>query len=143
MRTAHQSCGVVPAARLANTASSEPIDLPALTVAAPNFSHRVREIPRPLRQNSTGTRASGRTAVGQFMHYLRSNATACWEDAGFAKHRSTQPASEMAMLYTIAVILLILWLLGFLSGYTIETFKEIHPSTGGLPWSHVLCSSRR
>ena len=32
---------------------------------------------------------------------------------------------EKAMLYTIAVILLILWLLGFVSGYTIGSFIHV------------------
>jgi hypothetical protein len=32
---------------------------------------------------------------------------------------------EKVMLYTIAVILLILWLLGFLSGYTIGAFIHV------------------
>jgi hypothetical protein len=41
------------------------------------------------------------------------------------KHRSTQPAEEKAMLYTIAVVLLILWLLGLVSGYTIGAFIHV------------------
>jgi hypothetical protein len=32
---------------------------------------------------------------------------------------------EDAMLYTIAVILLILWLLGFVSGYTLGAFIHV------------------
>jgi hypothetical protein len=38
---------------------------------------------------------------------------------------SRQAAKEKAMLYTIAVILLVLWLLGFVSGYTIGSFIHI------------------
>jgi hypothetical protein len=32
---------------------------------------------------------------------------------------------EKAMLYTIAVVLLVLWLLGFVSGYTIGAFIHV------------------
>jgi hypothetical protein len=35
------------------------------------------------------------------------------------------PAKEGAMLYTIAVILLVLWLLGLVSGYTIGAFIHV------------------
>jgi asparagine N-glycosylation enzyme membrane subunit Stt3 len=38
---------------------------------------------------------------------------------------SAQVQKEGAVLYTIAVILLILWLLGFLSGYTIGAFIHV------------------
>jgi uncharacterized protein DUF5670 len=34
-------------------------------------------------------------------------------------------AKEEAMLYTIAVVLLILWLLGLVSGYTIGAFIHV------------------
>ena len=36
-----------------------------------------------------------------------------------------QAAKGKAMLYTIAVVLLILWLLGFVSGYTIGAFIHV------------------
>jgi hypothetical protein len=32
---------------------------------------------------------------------------------------------ETVMLYTIAIILLILWLLGFVSGYTLGSFVHV------------------
>jgi uncharacterized protein DUF5670 len=35
------------------------------------------------------------------------------------------PAKEDAMLYTIALILLVLWLLGLVSGYTIGAFIHV------------------
>ena len=61
------------------------------------------------------------------MHYSTSAAAACWEDAlGIPRSTvRTQPAQEKAMLYTIAVILLILWLLGLVSGYTIGAFIHV------------------
>ena len=37
-------------------------------------------------------------------------------------HDSTM---ETVMLYTIAIILLILWLLGFVSGYTLGSFVHV------------------
>ena len=45
--------------------------------------------------------------------------------AGFRELHSAQAAKEKAMLYTIAVVLLILWLLGFVSGYTIGAFIHV------------------
>jgi hypothetical protein len=56
------------------------------------------------------------------MHPSTSGATACARNS--ATQRS-QPAQEEVMLYTIAVILLILWLLGFVSGYTVGAFIHI------------------
>jgi Family of unknown function (DUF5670) len=45
--------------------------------------------------------------------------------AGSREARFDAPAEEKAMLYTIAVVLLILWLLGFVSGYTIGAFIHV------------------
>jgi hypothetical protein len=47
------------------------------------------------------------------------------ENAAVREPDSAQAAKEKAMLYTIAVVLLILWLLGFLSGYTIGAFIHV------------------
>jgi hypothetical protein len=41
------------------------------------------------------------------------------------KHRPTSPTEEKAMLYTIAVVLVILWLLGLVTGYTIGAFIHV------------------
>jgi Flp pilus assembly protein TadB len=60
--------------------------------------------------------------LGQFMHDSIRPRQVQGTHADFPKHRSTQPAKEKAMLYTIAVVLLILWLLGFVSGYTMGAF---------------------
>jgi hypothetical protein len=46
------------------------------------------------------------------------------ENAGVRERDSAQ-AKEKAMLYTIAVALLILWLLGLVSGYTIGAFVHV------------------
>jgi hypothetical protein len=60
------------------------------------------------------------------MHYSSKAATgARGTQAGVPKHRSAQPVEEKAMLYTLAVILLILWLLGFVSGYTVGAFIHV------------------
>ena len=42
-----------------------------------------------------------------------------------ATHRPTRSVEENIMLYTIAVVLLILWLLGLVSGYTIGAFIHV------------------
>jgi hypothetical protein len=47
------------------------------------------------------------------------------KNAGFWKPDSAHPAKEKAMLYRIAVVLLILWLLGFVSGYTIGALIHV------------------
>ena len=47
------------------------------------------------------------------------------ENAGAREPESAHTAKEKAMLYTIAVVLLILWLLGFVSGYTIGAFIHV------------------
>jgi Family of unknown function (DUF5670) len=62
------------------------------------------------------------------MHHFRSAATACLQrDAGFreASFDAAGRGEEKAMLYTIAVILLILWLLGFVGVYTIGAFIHV------------------
>jgi hypothetical protein len=61
------------------------------------------------------------------MHYFTLPPRPFLENArGHSReHRSAQAAKEKAMLYTIAVILLILWLLGFVSGYTIGAFIHV------------------
>jgi hypothetical protein len=45
--------------------------------------------------------------------------------AGTLSHFPAQRAKEQAVLYTIAVVLLILWLLGLVSGYTIGAFIHV------------------
>ena len=45
--------------------------------------------------------------------------------AGFREQPFGNLQGRRAMLYTIAVILLILWLLGFVSGYTIGAFIHV------------------
>jgi asparagine N-glycosylation enzyme membrane subunit Stt3 len=45
--------------------------------------------------------------------------------AGFREQSFGSLQRRRAMLYTIAVILLILWLLGFVSGYTIGAFIHV------------------
>ena len=47
------------------------------------------------------------------------------DNAGVRKPDSAQTAREKAMLYTVAVVLLILWLLGLVSGYTIGAFIHV------------------
>jgi asparagine N-glycosylation enzyme membrane subunit Stt3 len=60
------------------------------------------------------------------MHYSTSAATACLQThAGFREASFDAAGREKAMLYAIAVILLILWLLGFVSGYTIGAFIHV------------------
>jgi hypothetical protein len=59
------------------------------------------------------------------MHYATSDATACLKNAGFREASFDAPAEEKAMLYTIAIILLVLWLLGLVSGYTIGAFIHV------------------
>jgi hypothetical protein len=61
------------------------------------------------------------------MHYSRSAADAVLghRTRDSVKHRPTPPAEEKAMLYTIAVGLLILWLLGLVTGYTIGAFIHV------------------
>ena len=48
-----------------------------------------------------------------------------WENAGAREPDSAQTEKEKATLYTIAVVLLILWFLGFVSGYTIGAFIHV------------------
>jgi hypothetical protein len=50
--------------------------------------------------------------------------TSGWQGANL-KSRSTHPRKAAPMLYTIAVILLILWVLGLVSSYTIGGFIHI------------------
>jgi hypothetical protein len=45
--------------------------------------------------------------------------------AGTLSHCTAKIAKEGAMLYTTAVVLLILWLLGFVSGYTMGAFIHV------------------
>ena len=47
------------------------------------------------------------------------------EGMAMAHVLQTAPGERCDMLYTIAVILLILWLLGFVSGYTIGAFIHV------------------
>ena len=42
--------------------------------------------------------------------------------AGTLSHRPAQIAKEESVLYTIAVVLVVLWLLGLVTGYTIGAF---------------------
>lgn len=51
--------------------------------------------------------------------------TAAFLHAGTLSHCPAQIAKEEAVLYTIAVVLLILWLLGLVSGYTIGAFIHV------------------
>ena len=51
--------------------------------------------------------------------------TAAFLHAGTLSHCPAQIAKEKAVLYTIAVVLLILWLLGLVSGYTIGAFIHV------------------
>jgi hypothetical protein len=55
------------------------------------------------------------------------NAAAAFGESapGLREHRLGPAARRTAMLYTIAVVLLILWLLGLLSGYTIGAFIHV------------------
>jgi Family of unknown function (DUF5670) len=46
-------------------------------------------------------------------------------DNARSRGSSAQAAKEKVMLYTVAVILVILWLLGFVSGYTIGSFIHV------------------
>jgi hypothetical protein len=46
-------------------------------------------------------------------------------DLGKAPSRASDVQGRRVVLYTIAVILLVLWLLGFLSGYTIGAFIHV------------------
>ena len=48
--------------------------------------------------------------------------TAAFLHAGTLSHCPAQIAKEEAVLYTVAVVLLILWLLGLVSGYTLGNF---------------------
>jgi hypothetical protein len=68
-----------------------------------------------LRALSRGSRQCDRHCIARRPpRRPRRRAGRCTWDP--VKHRSTQPAEEKAMLYTIAVMLLILWLRGFVSG---------------------------
>jgi len=51
--------------------------------------------------------------------------TAAFLHAGTLSHCPAQTAKEEAVLYTIAVVLVILWLLGMVSGYTIGAFIHV------------------
>ena len=42
-----------------------------------------------------------------------------------ARPRQTESLENEVMLYTIAVVLIILWLLGMVSGYTIGSFIHV------------------
>jgi asparagine N-glycosylation enzyme membrane subunit Stt3 len=46
-------------------------------------------------------------------------------ERGLRERDSAHAAKENAMLYTIAVVLLILWLLGFVGVYTIGAFIHV------------------
>ena len=64
--------------------------------------------------------------MGQFVHYSGSAADGVLGNArAIARGTPTEPAEEKAMLYTIAVVLLILWLLGLVTGYTIGAFIHV------------------
>jgi hypothetical protein len=45
--------------------------------------------------------------------------------AGTLSHSPAQTAKEESVLYTIAVVLLVLWLLGLVTGYTIGAFIHV------------------
>ena len=63
------------------------------------------------------------TALGM-VHALLITTAAFWY-AGTLSHFPAQMAKEEAVLYTIAVVLLILWLLGLVTGYTIGAFIHV------------------
>ena len=54
-------------------------------------------------------------------------ASCSFENAGAREPDSAQAAKEKVMLYTIAVVLLIVWLLGFVSGYTFGALIHVLP----------------
>ena len=55
-------------------------------------------------------------------------AVSCsFENAEAREPDSAQAAKEKVMLYTIAVVLLIVWLLGFVSGYTFGALIHVLP----------------
>jgi Family of unknown function (DUF5670) len=87
----------------------------------------VPEIPDRTVDETPKAGNSGREGLEQFMPYFTSPPLRSWRNArgGSREHCSAQAAKEMAMLYTVAVILLILWLLGFVSGYTIGAFIHV------------------
>jgi hypothetical protein len=68
---------------------------------------------------------SGRTGTVHALPHIAGLAFLKNARGGSREQGSAQAAKEMAMLYTIAVILLILWLLGFVSGYTIGAFIHV------------------
>jgi hypothetical protein len=58
------------------------------------------------------------------MHYSSSGATGCLH-AVSGEASSDADMGGKVMLYTIAMILLILWLLGFVSGYAMGAFIHV------------------
>ena len=95
--------------------------------SAPNFPRACRKSRDPYGRRGSEGRRLRSEELGQFMHYFTSPPRPFLENArGHSReHRSAQAAKEKAMLYTIAAMLLILWLLGFVSGYTIGAFIHV------------------
>jgi Family of unknown function (DUF5670) len=93
---------------------------------AAEFSPERAENPASQRQTKLG---NAETQVGKpwaSSCILQIAATVSLEThAGFREHPFGSLQRRRAMLYTIAVILLILWLLGFVSGYTIGAFIHV------------------
>ena len=88
--------------------------------------HGLPEIPRPLVANQRLDASRGGARGGTVYASLHSGRGRCvGTPTDVSQHRSPHPAEEKAMLYTIAAVLLILWLLGLVSGYTIGAFIHV------------------
>jgi hypothetical protein len=57
--------------------------------------------------------------------YTDDNGSGHDRRAHFRNHRYTNPPYPLIMLYTIAVILVVLWLLGLVTGYTMGAFIHV------------------
>jgi hypothetical protein len=63
------------------------------------------------------------------MRWSSANPTACSHEnalyVGWRTEAALQRADDAGMLYTIAVVLIVLWLLGLVSSYTIGGFIHV------------------
>jgi hypothetical protein len=59
------------------------------------------------------------------LHCIGEDAALEWRTTHLRLRGGCSVSRRRAMLYTIAVVLLVLWLLGFVSGYTIGAFIHV------------------